>query len=566
VDLAANVRRAGAVGQRFEGSGLAEAALEADDQCLPWSLEGGTQRRTLRGLIGKVLDRVAPGWVDAVRGDYAEPPCHDALLSGPADEVLAILCALTLLDTYVREDGKTVLYSTASGLELEGLPDPAGGPPSGEAGWIYYRELPRVRPETYEVLFPPRMELRFDLDTGRSYSDGESHLEHVAPAGERLTYSGRTWAEGEYHTWSETLSAWITAGPAVRFPGVPVADKTLRQYHAALGSLATTWIDPATADGETWAARLDLVTEHWRRTVRLPRWWADRVRDLRAERIGVLDADARKGRGCVYGFYSRLRFVADVHRTVEAAPIEWAWTNAGAWDETDLSACSVIPAELGILDAEQGVLQIGWGRGSRYLAVFPGQLELREDLSGKLEDLGAVTAACCQLTEDWQLSVILSAVPAAPGRWYRLPISYGASGLPGGASAGAAEVAVEGVEALFPYTDEYRAATNAVFDAEQALAFPDPLNLDVLQQVALAITRRLWLAQRDMWVGSYNAPGLLPLAPEGRRSRITWQVADSGAAYTLIEVGDVPVIPSLEVLLPEWVRRRIGGESLPGGR
>jgi hypothetical protein len=157
---------------------------------------------------------------------------------------------------------------------------------------------------------------------------------------------------------------------------------------------------------------------------------------------------------------------------------------------------------------------------------------------------------------------LVSAVPAAPDRYYALELPYSETGLPGGASPVVAEVVIVGVEALIAYTDDDRVALGAIFDEAQDPAFPEPINVDVLRAIAGAVTKRLWLANRDAWVGMHRAHGLLPLHPEGRRARITWEVADTGACYTAIELAEIPVRP-LETLLPAWVLRRLGGEPVP---
>ncbi|KAF0121927.1 MAG: hypothetical protein FD152_3710 [Xanthobacteraceae bacterium] len=567
LDLAANVRRS-ATPKALSGTASVERGYADSDRFLGWSLKAKA-KKTLRDLIEEGLEATRLPWVADVKGEPLDVPIQDHLLRGPASEVLASLCMLALLQLSVTPDGKLRLFNELSRRELDGVPDPASGSPQGDDGWIYQRDLKRVRPRGYWALFPGRIEVRFDRVEGATVAEKDRVLENVAPTLERLTVGGRTWAEGEWHTFDEYLDGVTWATPAPHNSAMPATLATVRRYLPAGSLLPIYWVNPLDpASIETWGRRFGTVQEHWRKTYRLPRWWADRAVTIEAARVAVQDTQARRGRGCVWADQSWLLLERSLLARSADPAQDPPFKNVDGW-AADLASCVASPATLEVVDQEQGIIHAAFNLGFKAFPILPGKLEYL----GPEQQPSArnVTIGELGFISSFRLAVVLSLAPAVRGRFYRLFVAYSEAGIredEGREATGPeAEFLAEVGEAKVPWLDDQADMVAALFD-EDAVdpVWPQRCNEADLVEIAKALATRLWYAERDLWVGDFRAIGSYDLAPEGRRSEIAWEVGQGGGMWTHVHIADTVQPPALATLLPAWVLRRLAGEpEIPGG-
>jgi hypothetical protein len=150
----------------------------------------------------------------------------------------------------------------------------------------------KYRPRRIVFLFTREIEMRLDGVENRTSAGPFLALDNVLPVTDvKLALAdGRTVLRGTWITVDEAIAAWAKTPLAPGAPG-PIDLATVRKvWNPGFQFLLRQWI--AMGGGNTdpiWAARLSSLLGHYRQTYRIRREFMDRIYDLDARRVGVID-------------------------------------------------------------------------------------------------------------------------------------------------------------------------------------------------------------------------------------------------------------------------------------
>jgi hypothetical protein len=599
--------------------------LEPDVVYQPWSLLGGVRAwtpKTMLQSLAAAIEECESGFtgksvagVDVAVADRIEGvPIQDIELDGPLDECIErAMGYLPGVSLYVDPSGVVRFYDTADqGERAVVKADPIFG-----TGYIAETSFARLRPSAIRVLFDVKVELCFrwqDAGPGGTSAVAEDGLyaDNVAPVPDpTVTVNGQpqptgTWLRLEtlYTAWgSNPLTGAALTTQDVRICMVPYLDMWSRFVEAGL----------AVPDAD-WASRIACVQTHFRQTFQINRRWMDRIRELRAERVGTINPErGTRGKAPVYSDYAYLS--SQRSQTLEVAGSQdGAYiVNVAAYPSDDVIGTNTraAAATLSVIDAQQGVLSIDFlaDRFRVYESALPSQVEMDGDNTtpgssptnpgptpylgfstrpigwDMIGRSGSLPALCARDKK----AFIVTAVPGSPNDKAGLvaveikPTDTAIPNFPGkNACRGPVmEIRISpSVEtARVPWQDQFAEQIAGFFTRKAGdgpMAAQDISNLIMnldgeptagasLKGIAQAAAAALWLSFRDRPVGTMQTGFNAAAEPAGNLSTVAHSIAaDSGVVTTGYSLPDRIQPLDVNRYLSEGVKRIIHRTVNPG--
>lgn len=578
VTFVANLRRK-APDERLSTEGTRERTnLPDTDRFFDWTLKERSAPYTAIEVVRALLDLVegAGSWTDEIKSPEPEVHVQDVVYAGYASEVLAAACAAALVSIAPDRTGKIRLFRLDDGSEeraLEGIDHQARNP-DGSLGHVFRQDNWRARGTAVRVLFRPRLELRgdYDAESGATHEDGDLYLDNVwANTDDALVADGKTWCQGEVHTADEFFGAWETDARDILSGEAYPSHETVQTFWFG-GLMFINWAGmgiPGAHPDVVWAARVQAIVESYRQEFRFPKWWADRMLDLRAERLAVVDGFGVRSPSPVYANYAMISMAEAAAARGDEAEDHPAFWNVDSWDD-DLANATKAPASLSVVNQEQAIIKASFGvKGGFGVLVVPSAVEAED---GKTLSSHAGTEGIIEdliLSDDHRFATVVCAVPAIPDRFFEVTVPYAGishPALPGGVKTNGRTVDVfcDLEEALFAWVDSDADKIKAVFDESQGspLGSMTPINNEALLALADAAATHYYLSLRDILVGQLQLPGHQSIEPTGRIQQIRTMVSEKGV-MTLVDLSEDSPAPDISDLLPRAFQRSLEERGRP---
>lgn len=266
----------------------------------PWSTPDGSGRAAARWSARAILNRVLDTAFQPERdlGNAAptvsfrawpgldEIPIENLELAaaGP-DAIRRVLGYIPEAEISLDSVGNVIIFNRASGGE-SGLTESILE--AMNRGHIEKIDLRRVRPRQVHVYFRRECELRLDtLASGETSTQDDRVMTNVLPIPDfSLEVDGETLTQGTWITFEQAFTAW-GAMPGI---GVALSDEICRQaFIPGIGLWEALRLHGTKDPDAEWMGRVAAVEQHWRQTYRINRRWMDRIAEIRAERVALLD-------------------------------------------------------------------------------------------------------------------------------------------------------------------------------------------------------------------------------------------------------------------------------------
>ena len=459
-----NIRRSVGTKRVLANDQFAVPFDRADEiQFWAWSLNGGNRWHPLLALMDifkEVADtegdrfghRFSVKVEDTIGSRLKALPYENVEVDDPGNAALMrVLEYLKGAGVYVDLDGTVVVYDRASGREKEIVQ--ALMPELWGEGHTDLVENDNIRPSEIHYLFTRHVEVRFDFieltlgAVGVTVVEGEAsplgrlrRMENVLPIPDyqllvRSVDSTRQLAQGNWITMDQAFQSWgnlpfeVAKRPLdhdlVQMSFIPKMD-----LWSALQLSGQAPDANDNNDLKPWIARLAEVEKHYRQTFRIATEWRDRMLQISEYRIAITNPQTgQRAPARAYGDYA----VMYTHRSIwrnaaQGKPLTWA-INRSAFPSIDNPLdkdAEPSPAIVSILDNDQGIIRID------YSGHHPLTGDTRTILPSQIEGEGFPTADFTnrtapvawnsitdsnnppRLTSTYNLSIVLTCVPAAP--------------------------------------------------------------------------------------------------------------------------------------------------------
>lgn len=589
-----NVRRR--TGRRVLLPGRKDVAPRIDDErYAPWSLDGTqtfSAARAMESALAEVAryvgDQVGSAPPVRILAQDRQLPIEDLEPLGSGTTAVAQI--LQYLPGWALRLGRDGAYEVVDKLdrsEVEVLARLQNKIQDGTGSAVVV-DKSRIRPRRVVVHFVREIELRLDHVEDSQPTQVRNRepllIENVAPLADfALAVDGQEAAQGEWHRIGDNsalrggllyaynqdannprsgLTAFAAAHPLsldlLRKHYFPGHEHMLNGYSLQANG----------APDEVWARRIATIRAHFRRTFRVSSAWRDKLRSIRAYRVGIVHpATGSRAPATVYTDWVTIPSLKGALRR-EGQRLDKGWVLSGYAD--DLANATVSPFVVQILDGDLMVFQVlpvvdPWGESNAVVAGSvsnPPTYDLRK--LSKLSDAGEVYALWyqTQLDAGWKLSVVLTGVPAAPnnaGRFHARAVEAAEVGDSNAQGPDYHVLIGEGLmTAMFGWRDDQADAIRESFFTGSAV--PDELlvNRDQVDEVAKAAARRVYALYRDQVEGAFGVMighNETPQGPTGNLQAITHVVAsdDNGqtVATSYLQLPPVMEAPDLLAYLPQ---------------
>lgn len=502
-------------------------------------------------------------------------PPNEVFVGERADQALARMLALAECTLYIDEDGKCVIYSTATGvasnseekrtqLVLNRL---------AVSGRVRILNKKTVRPHNYFVGFQREPEVLL------SYQESAAGANQLVAT----TLQAAKTQIGSRHIFVENVTTTVTedqglpgvprgavvtiqqalAGFGSRFGNGPISLSTLREKYGAqalapLGKVigAPTTIDPTAV--MAWQA----IMRDYRTMYRIPRLVLDYIKSIAPVRANMLFPESgTRGPSEVFARVTWLVRAIAYHTGALKTGIPLDSRASG------LANYAPAPYDLGGIDVETGVFRITardnlWAPG-HVTGTIPGyltptaKLQMLEDQWGKNQlpsDTPFAWASHSPLDADFYMDAVVSMIPhqadSSDFHWVSwTDVRLGANEEPPGG---------EGVGDAYNYISHDDTARTAYSDAKYS--YPGAPTGVVNQEILLAIARnemiRLARPYHDQLVGRVRClweAAITVVRPSGQVSDVLYTVAESGACYLDVSYAEHLPPVALVNLLPRNV-------------
>lgn len=584
---------------RLLGEGeIQTRTILADEAYAAWSLRNG-KPWTAAQALANVVRRLGGGILDT-SALTREIAIEDVLLDAQGDVALGQL--LQLLPGYTIAPTRKGIFRVKDNLGRgEVAIVERGGPPAvgfpGESNRTF------IRPGKIHILFEREVELRFDFDetdttdyhtVSRAERDIEPRvLENVLPCPDPiLTLSGgRKVTQGTWITFKEFYDACANtdangALPRTAQPWGNLSNEVMRRMALRTWEQSAYITDERGQEDAVWERRLRVAYRHFRKTYRIVPAWRDRIRGLRAYRLGLLDYETG-GHGPAQAFMDYT--VIPSLRAISVKSIKGGDTVQMQHDfdgyNVDLAAARPAPMEVTVIDPEAGIVRVYPIVGPYGLedAIVPGKLDTRGSLAisswTKPEEIFGLFKWGHPLASDFQAAVVLTAIQACPNNTGRYHIEtrqpHQISGLVGtgiGRSLGPAwAVKVQAsptTTARFAWKDTYAEEINQMFwsgvvdddDPQDDKKLKDVLiNKDAISQIADAVAAGIYAALADRVEGRWAVPLLAGLEPDGTVRSVEHRVDVDGRGRTYLSAESEGIPRDMWRYMPMAVQRTLRG-------
>lgn len=582
-----NIRRR--TGEIFlEGEGRIENRIQrADVKYAPWSTSiGGAAWDPIDVLeeIFKALDITKVRIPPINRQIFIEDFDLEGSGASVIDDVLNYLTGYSL---YIDHDGTVVVYDKLDKSESV-IASRVLNKRHGTGGFIGRTTKQNIRPIEVEVLFDREQELRFDYREGDASvtqirGNEDLILENVMPSPDKTVFipskggvPGRTVGIGTWITFEEALSAWEST-PSPNAPRALNQSEIRRLWLAPQSYMRHLYaLDESGNIDPVWLRRLSAIRKHWRTTFRVLPEWRDRLRGIRANRIGILDPE-RGTRAPSQAFmdYISVPSARGVFiRSADSHRIEMGWVTQGFNEE--LEKAFVAPADIQILDEDQGVIRVYLLAGpfGEEEKIVPGRIENHPVLT-QSGDAALLTWAQVPLSPVFNMSVVVTGHVVSPNNKSRFHKEVRGPEVMKKVLGLATESARGPVwtvkfepgptsTARFFWDDSFsQDIKDGMLDGSEFAPNELLINKELIEAIADAVAARVYEQFTDRQEGT-STVGLDPtIKPTGTADTVHHRTELTGEQVTMVELP--PVIQLFEVidLLPLNHQRALRRGVLP---
>lgn len=308
--------------------------VQGDVWYAPWSLKTATPgagdpkvweaREILENVFETVVEMerdfngLAPRVIFDEEPDQ-ELPVENLLLDSDASQAISrALANMPEMDIYLDQNGNIHVYSKASGKERDVYA--AAGAEKVGGGHVEVVANALVRPSKIHVLFTREVEVRFDYEELTNIPalatqvGGETEtrgMKNVLPNPDFLSDSGKP--SGSWMTFDEALNGWnATTAVGSGVAGVPGMGKLdYPKIRKALVPFMDLWAGilllGATQPDVDWAARINALQQHYRKTFQINQLWWQRILSVHSYRVAIIDKETgSRAPAAVWANFSRL--------------------------------------------------------------------------------------------------------------------------------------------------------------------------------------------------------------------------------------------------------------------
>ena len=564
---------------RYVGdSRIENATIVADVAYAPWSLNKGAPWQPL-DVLKSILDELAPGeyTIDPFRRKIE---IEDLSFAHPGDcalEVALFYCGG--LGITVDPDGRYRVFDKRDRSEARLLV--GSGPAIQGAGYSGAVSRKHTRPAGFEVHFERRCELRFDFDEDNPLAtvdrspEPPRRMENVLPSPDTtLQMDGKTIAPGTLRTVDQFLAAWAPLAPS--FSSGALTQAIIRRYYVGQASMlyyryagVPPLYDPA------WTRRIGALFKHWRKTFRIRPAWRDKIRNLSAERVAVLDPETNTpGRALAWLDYISIPSYLPMIETFFGRPVsnpDIGRQISGYPTGAALSTGAASPAVVTV-DERSGLIRVDLqaDRDGEAERMIPGNADgLPKAKCIDTRKIGnfKATLADVTLTTGFKCAVVVSAIQACPnnlGRYHTEKVTPAEAeqvlDQPIGECAGPVwHVFISGnvAPARFAWHDGYAKAIEGAFFRGEP--YPEALlvNKTQLRNIARGEAARQYATMLDRVEGAFAVPLNPSMRVAGAIRMVEHAIGTDGAPFTRIAI-DPEIEPiDLHAMLPQSDQRAL---------
>jgi len=507
-------------------------------------------------------------------------------IDDPGDQALArVLAYFPTADVYIDTDGRAVIFKKSSGKERLGKKIPL----VGDSQLVALVDRSRLRPEEIDVFFVREHELRFDFQEIPSASQIDRtalSLENVLPLPDDFAeINGKQIAQGTWITIDEALSWWATQED--RRPEIPALTKQIIQQYWNSPIMEVRYVLGQGFPDQVWAKRIAAVRQHYRQTFRVNKFWRDRIRSYRANRVAIMDtvtgARAPAEVYCDYSFALTVkqqvkRYTEDREKLRLAYNVFANGSTAFTIDQ-QIKTLKPAPAIVTVLDNDQGILRFDLRLDNQgNIAKFSPSAILSPIPTADMKSRGnPYIMDYAELVPDFQISVILTCVPAAPNNetvYYKRTLTTLEGTDHGDTAYGprwSTRIGPGVVTARFPWPDEANdnlivaqsfGKANNQSEVEYKLGFL-LLNEDQVEAIARATAKRIYALQSDKLEGNHVTILDAERKPIGNLTSVSHDVDILGVARTTVDFPPPFDPPDTYTYLPDSIRRQLLGQLQP---
>ena len=573
-------------------------------QYAPYSLNAGkpwTATEILNDVMGELMGREDLPW--AHRGPAWKPkdttipkirtatPIEDLVINEDGASALGrILQHIPGMTCTVEASGQVVFYDTLDSRQEEAIA--GSGPKIFGGGFPVHSYSSTMRPRKINVLMRREIEVRFDRSEGADQIAGGGvtpFLDNVLPIPDTsLVIGGKTLLQGTWITVDQALAAWATLPLPPGAPGPITAQMVRDCWSPGWCGLLSTYgaVEPGMAADLFWPARVGAVLTNYRQTWRIPREWMDRIVEMRANRVALIDpTTGTRAPTQAWMGYSMLPTARSLAVNPSLSPVA---INVNGYS-TQLNRSLVAPVGVEIIDEELGIVGVDFKSDfGGYTSVFfpstvanvptPGPANLSRHPRFWDEAPGAHINGAPKLDDRHGVAMILTCVPASPNdqrQFEKITVEPAqAIALLRDAGADPHILPADGPELDIYVGPEVVTARHAwidnaaqpkriakafgLDDGDGSLDSADWMNEVDCKRVALAVAAVAWSSSVDRLEGHQSMPMSIQVRPRGTIPSVTHMLDSSGVATSSIMLPAVPEMRrSMFTLLPDHIRARI---------
>ena len=544
-------------------------------QDLPWAH---------RGAAWRPKDTTIPTIRTAV-------PIEDLVLNEDGASALnRVMQHIPGMTCTVEPSGQITFYDTLDSRQEEAVA--GSGPRIFGGGYPVVSYSPAMRPRKINVLLRREIEVRFDRSEGADQiaAGGVTpFLENVlAIPDPTLVVEGRTLLQGTWITIDQALAAWALLPLPPGAPG-PITLTMLREgWNPGWCGLLSTYgaVEPGMAADLFWPARIGALLTNFRQTWRIPREWMDRIVEMRANRVALLDpTTGTRAPTQAWMGYAMMPTARAIAVNPSLSPVA---INVEGYS-TRLDRSLVAPVGVSIVDEELGIVGVDFKSDlGGYTSVFfpstvenvpiPGPANIKRHPRFWDEAPGGHIDGAPKLRDRHGVALILTCVPAAPNdqRQFERIVVEPAQAIALLRDAGADPrilpadgpeldiyVGPEVVTARHAWIDNGNQGKRArrafgLDDGDGQLDSADWMNEVDCRRVAVAVAAVAWSSTVDRLEGNQTTTMRIGVLPRGTIPSVTHTLDASGTATSAISMPPVPELRrSMFTLLPDHIRARI---------
>ena len=404
----------------------------------PWSVKGDPAvpwkaKEVLADVMSEIgipeqqWAGIAMPWIDSTGANLNQIPFENFELLGEtcANALLRVLAYLPGIGVKVNEDGTVEIFDKTTGGEMDMVK--ALGAEVDGGGHVTLIDNRILRPRSIKVTFQREIEIRLDYaETSVSGTTAlpaldARYVENVGIVTDGYLAVGGaigTVAQGTYLTFDQFFATWKAHN------GFTMSNDLVQKGFCPWFDLFSDLADAGDFDPSAdWVGRIGMVLRCYRQTFRISPRWMSRILSFRANRLSTVN-QATGGRAPALVMADHA-YIPSKRGRLKDVNNQYVCVNVDAYQQVlQPGTFTTTPsATMEIVDADQGIFAIRYEVDPIRLSALilpskvqnPPNMDIRYPLRGNIDmDSFVRGQASAQLSPDYKMSVIFTAVPASP--------------------------------------------------------------------------------------------------------------------------------------------------------